>query len=130
MARILVLYYSSYGHIARMADAVAEGVRQAGHACDVRRVAETAPPENTQTTNKIADHSHPQNENIDALPQYDGIVVGAPTRFGRMPSQMASFLDQAGGLWFTDALVGKVGAAVASTAAQHGGQETTLFSII
>jgi NAD(P)H dehydrogenase (quinone) len=130
MARILVLYYSSYGHLARMADAVAEGVRNAGHECDVRRVAETAPPEVAAAAGFVADHTHPEIEGINALPQYDGIVIGAPTRFGRMPSQMGAFLDQAGGLWFTDALVGKVGAAFTSTAAQHGGQETTLFSII
>jgi NAD(P)H dehydrogenase (quinone) len=130
MARILVLYYSSYGHLARMADAVAEGVREAGHECDVRRVAETAPPEVAAAAGFIADHTHPEVEGINSLPEYDGIVIGAPTRFGRMPSQMGAFLDQAGGLWFTDALVGKVGAAFTSTAAQHGGQETTLFSIL
>ncbi|HTM94560.1 MAG TPA: NAD(P)H:quinone oxidoreductase [Croceibacterium sp.] len=130
MARILVLYYSSYGHIAQMADAVAEGARQAGHDADVLRVPETAPPEVAEGAGfRVADH-HAEISGIDALPQYDGIVVGAPTRFGRIPSQMAAFLDQAGGLWFTDALVGKVGAAFTSTAAQHGGQETTLFSIL
>ena len=130
MARILVLYYSSYGHIAQMADAVAEGVRQAGHECDVRRVPETAPPEGAKAAGFVADHSHELISGIDALPQYDGLVIGAPTRFGRMPSQMAAFLDQAGGLWYTDALVGKAAAAFTSTAAQHGGQETTLFSVL
>jgi len=130
MARILVLYYSSYGHIARMADAVAAGVRQAGHHCDVRRVPETAPAEVAAAAGFVADESHPLIGGIEALADYDGIVVGAPTRFGRMPSQMAAFWDQAGGLWFTDALVGKVGAAFTSSAAQHGGQETTLFSIL
>lgn len=130
MARILVLYYSSYGHIAQMADAVAEGVRQSGHEVDVRRVPETAPAEVAVSAGfRVADH-HPEISGVEVLAQYDGIVVGAPTRFGRIPSQMAAFLDQAGGLWFTDALVGKVGAAFTSTAAQHGGQETTLFSII
>jgi NAD(P)H dehydrogenase (quinone) len=130
MARILVLYYSSYGHIAKMADAVAEGVRQAGHHCDVRRVPETAPAEVAAAAGFVADESHPLIDGVNALAEYDGIVVGAPTRFGRMPSQMAAFWDQAGGLWFTDALVGKVGAAFTSSAAQHGGQETTLFSIL
>ena len=130
MARILVLYYSSYGHIARMADAVAEGVRQAGHEVDIRRVAETAPPEVAQAAGFVADRTHPQIEGINSLAEYDGLVIGAPTRFGRMPSQMAAFLDQAGGLWYTDALVGKAAAAFTSTAAQHGGQETTLFSIL
>ena len=130
MAHILVLYYSSYGHIARMADAVAEGVRNAGHECDVRRVPETAPAEVAKAAGFVADETHDLISGIDALPEYDGLVIGAPTRFGRMPSQMAAFLDQAGGLWYTDALVGKAAAAFTSTAAQHGGQETTLFSII
>jgi NAD(P)H dehydrogenase (quinone) len=130
MARILVLYYSSYGHIAKMADAVADGVRQSGHHCDVRRVPETAPAEVAAAAGFVADESHPLIDGVNALAEYDGIVVGAPTRFGRMPSQMAAFWDQAGGLWFTDALVGKVGAAFTSSAAQHGGQETTLFSIL
>jgi len=130
MARILVLYYSSYGHIAKMADAVAEGVRQAGHECDIRRVPETAPAEVAAAAGFVADHTHDLISGIAALPEYDGMVVGAPTRFGRMPSQMAAFLDQAGGLWYTDALVGKAAGAFTSTAAQHGGQETTLFSII
>jgi NAD(P)H dehydrogenase (quinone) len=130
MARILVLYYSSYGHIAKMADAVAEGVRQAGHECDVRRVPETAPPEVAQAAGFIADDTHPLVDGINSLAEYDGLIIGAPTRFGRMPSQMGAFLDQAGGLWYTDALVGKAAAAFTSTAAQHGGQETTLFSII
>jgi NAD(P)H dehydrogenase (quinone) len=90
------------------------------------RVAETAPPEVAAAAGFRKDESHPEISAIGQLAEYDGIVIGAPTRFGRMPSQMASFLDQAGGLWYTDALVGKVGAAFTSTAAQHGGQETTL----
>jgi NAD(P)H dehydrogenase (quinone) len=130
MARILVLYYSSYGHLARMADAVAKGVQEAGHECDVRRVPETAPPEVAQAAGFVADNSHPEIEGINSLADYDGLVIGAPTRFGRMPSQMGAFLDQAGGLWYTDALVGKAAGAFTSTAAQHGGQETTLFSIL
>ena len=130
MARILVLYYSSYGHLAIMADAVAAGVRDAGHECDVMRVAETAPPEVAAAAGFRKDDSHPEISAIGQLAEYDGIVIGAPTRFGRMPSQMASFLDQAGGLWYTDALVGKAAGAFTSTAAQHGGQETTLFSIL
>lgn len=130
MARILVLYYSSYGHLAQMADAVADGVRGAGQEVDVLRVPETAPAEVAARAGfRVADH-HAQISGIGALAEYDAIVVGAPTRFGRMPSQMAAFLDQAGGLWSTDALVGKVGAAFTSTATQHGGQEMTLFSII
>ena len=129
MARILVLYYSSYGHIARMAEAVAEGVREAGHACEIRHVPETAPPDVVETAG-FQPMKHGEIEGPDALAEYDGLVVGAPTRYGRMPSQMASFWDQTGGLWMRGALIGKVGAAFTSTAAQHGGQETTLFSIL
>lgn len=130
MARILVLYYSSYGHVSQMAEAVAEGVRSAGHDCDIRRVPETAPAEVVQAAGFSANEGHPVIEGPDKLAEYDGIVVGSPTRYGRMTSQMASFWDTTGGLWLRGALVGKVGAAFTSTAAQHGGQETTLFSIL
>ncbi|QNE31746.1 NAD(P)H:quinone oxidoreductase [Sphingomonas sp. NBWT7] len=130
MAKVLVLYYSSYGHLAKMAEAVAEGARQGGAEVDIRRVPETAPKEVAEKAGFQPDHSHPEIEGVNALPNYDAIIVGAPTRFGRMPSQMASFLDQAGGLWATGALNGKVGGAFTSTASQHGGQEVTLFSII
>ncbi|KRC81506.1 NAD(P)H:quinone oxidoreductase [Sphingomonas sp. Root241] len=130
MSKILVLYYSSYGHLATMADAVAEGARSAGAEVDVRRVPETAPFEVAQAAGFIADHSHPVLEDVNELANYDGIIVGAPTRFGRMASQMASFWDRAGGIWYQGALNGKVGGAFTSTATQHGGQEATLFSII
>ena len=130
MARILVLYYSSYGHTSQMAEAVAEGVRQAGHECEIRRVPETAPPEVAQAAGFSANPNHAEIEGPDALGEYDGIVVGTPTRYGRMTSQMAAFWDTTGGLWMRGALVGKVGAAFTSTAAQHGGQETTLFSVL
>ncbi len=130
MPKILVLYYSSYGHLAKMADAVAEGARSAGAEVDIRRVPETAPEEVVKAAGFIHDHSHPLLDDPAALGDYDGIVVGAPTRFGRMPSQMAAFWDRAGGLWVTGKLVGKVGGAFTATATQHGGQETTLFSII
>lgn len=130
MAKVLVLYYSSYGHLAKMADAVAEGARSAGAEVDVRRVPETAPPEVAAAAGFQADHSHPVIEDPEALANYDAIVVGAPTRYGRMSSQMAAFWDTTGGIWMRGALVGKVGGAFTSTATQHGGQETTLFSII
>jgi NAD(P)H dehydrogenase (quinone) len=130
MARILVLYYSSYGHIATMAEAVAEGIRDAGHEADIRHVPETAPPEVVAAAGFRKMEGHDQIEHVDRLGEYDGIVVGAPTRFGRMPSQMAAFWDGAGGLWMTGALIGKAAGAFTSTAAQHGGQETTLFSIL
>ncbi|MDQ2879641.1 MAG: NAD(P)H:quinone oxidoreductase [Pseudomonadota bacterium] len=130
MPKVLVLYYSSYGHMEQMADAVAEGARSAGAEVDIRRVPETAPPEVAKAAHFKADFSHSEIEGINALADYDAIVVGSPTRFGRMSSQMASFLDQAGGLWAKGALNGKVGGAFTSTATQHGGQEVTLFSII
>ena len=130
MAKVLVLYYSSYGHIEQMADAVAEGARSAGAEVDIRRVPETAPQAVIEAAHFKTDTAHPLIEGPDALKAYDAIIVGAPTRFGRMPSQMAAFWDTAGGLWMTGALHGKVGGAFTSTATQHGGQETTLFSII
>ena len=113
-----------------MADALAEGARGAGAEADVRRVPGTAPAEVAERSGFVADTGHATIEGVDALRNYDAIVVGAPTRFGRMPSQMAAFLDQAGGLWMSGALIGKVGAAFTSTATQHGGQETTIFSIL
>jgi NAD(P)H dehydrogenase (quinone) len=130
MTKVLVLYYSSYGHIEQMADAVAEGARAGGAEVDIRRVAETAPQAVIEAAHFKTDTKHPEIEGPDALAQYDAIIVGAPTRYGRMPSQMASFWDTTGGLWAKGALIGKVGGAFTSTASQHGGQETTLFSII
>jgi NAD(P)H dehydrogenase (quinone) len=130
MTKVLVLYYSSYGHIERMADAVAEGAREGGAAVDIRRVAETAPREVVEAAHFKTDTAHPLIDGPDALAGYDAVIVGAPTRYGRMPSQMAAFWDTTGGLWMRGALVGKVGAAFTSTASQHGGQETTLFSIL
>jgi NAD(P)H dehydrogenase (quinone) len=130
MSKVLVLYYSSYGHLEKMADAVAEGALSVGAAVDIRRVAETAPQAVIEAAHFKTDTSHPLIEGPDKLAEYDAIIVGAPTRFGRMPSQMASFWDTTGGLWFTGKLIGKVGAAFTSTASQHGGQETTLFSIL
>jgi NAD(P)H dehydrogenase (quinone) len=113
-----------------MADAIAEGARSAGATVDVRRVAETAPFEVAQAAGFRVDESHPVLDDVNQLAQYDGIIVGSPTRFGRMASQMAAFWDKAGGVWFQGQLNGKVGGAFTSTASQHGGNETTLFSII
>lgn len=129
MPKVLVLYYSSYGHIEAMAEAIADGAREAGAEVDIRRVAETVPAEVAAAAH-FAPSSHPEIESVDALAQYDAIVIGTPTRFGRMASQMTAFLDKAGGLWARGALNGKVGAAFTSSATQHGGNETTLFSII
>ncbi len=129
MAKVLVLYYSSYGHIETMANAVAEGARSGGAQVDIKRVPETMPAEAAKAAHFKLDQKAPV-ASIEDLANYDAIVVGSPTRFGRIASQMASFLDQAGGLWMRGALHGKVGAAFTSTATQHGGQEVTLFSII
>ena len=129
MPKVLVLYYSSYGHIETMANAVAEGARGTGATVDIKRVPETVPEEIAKGAYFKLDQAAPVAK-IDDLADYDAIIIGAPTRFGRMPGQLAAFLDQAGGLWATGALNGKVGGAFTSTATQHGGQETTLFSII
>lgn len=129
MSKVLVLYYSTYGHIETMAQAVAEGALSAGATVDVKRVPETAPAEVAKAAHFKVDQAAPV-ATVAELPDYDAIIVGCPTRFGRMPSQMASFLDQAGGLWARGALHGKVGGAFTSTATQHGGQEVTLFSVI
>ena len=129
MSKVLVLYYSSYGHIEKMAQAIAEGARSAGAQVDIKRVPETVPEAVAKASHFKLDQAAPVATIAD-LEHYDAIIVGTGTRFGRMSSQMAAFLDQAGGLWARGALNGKVGAAFASTGTQHGGQETTLFSII
>ncbi|HWZ49255.1 MAG TPA: NAD(P)H:quinone oxidoreductase [Herbaspirillum sp.] len=129
MSKVLVLYYSSYGHIEAMAGAIAEGARATGATVDIKRVPETVPKEVAEAAHFKLDQKAPIAV-INDLADYDAIIVGTPTRFGRMSSQMASFLDQAGGLWMKGVLNGKVGGAFTSSATQHGGQETTLFSII
>ena len=129
MAKVLVLYYSTYGHIETMAEAIAAGARSAGAHVDVKRVAETVPLDIAQKSHFKLDQAAPVATIAD-LEHYDAIIVGTGTRFGCMSSQMAAFLDQAGGLWARGALNGKIGAAFTSSATQHGGQETTLFSII
>jgi NAD(P)H dehydrogenase (quinone) len=129
MSKVLVLYYSSYGHIETVAHAIAEGARATGAHVDVRRVPETVPTEIATAAHFKLDQDAPI-AGIDDLEHYDAIVVGTGTRFGRISSQLAAFLDQGGGLWARGALNGKVGAAFTATASQHGGQETTLFSIL
>ena len=129
MSKVLVLYYSAYGHIETMAYAVAEGAREAGARADVKRVPETVPEEIARGAHFKLDQAAPI-ATVQELADYDAIVVGSGTRFGRVSSQMAAFLDQAGGLWMRGALHGKVGGAFTSTGTQHGGQETTLFSMI
>src|SRR5258705_5001471 len=129
MAKVLVLYYSAYGHIEAMANAVAEGARKAGATVDIKRVPELVPEAVAKASYYKLDQAAPIAQ-IEDLANYDAIVVGTGTRFGRMASQMANFLDQAGGLWVKGALHGKVGGAFTASATQHGGQEMTLFSII
>src|SRR3954451_13239157 len=129
MSKVLVLYYSSYGHIEAMANAVAEGARQTGAHVDIKRVPELVPEEIARKSHFKLDQAAPIAK-VEDLAAYDAIIIGAGTRFGRLSSQMANFLDQAGGLWVRGALHGKVGGAFTSTGTQHGGQEMTLFSII
>lgn len=128
MSRILVLYYSSYGHIERMAEAVAEGARGTGASVDIKRVPELVPEEVAKSSGYKMEQAAPV-ATVDELESYDAIIIGVGTRYGRMASQMANFLDQTGGLWARGALNGKVGSAFTSTATQHGGQETTLMAI-
>ncbi len=128
MARILVLYYSSYGHVEAMAEAVAEGARSVeGASVDIKRVAELMPEEVAKKANVKLDQPAPIAA-PDDLADYDAVIFGTPTRFGNMCAQMRNFLDQTGGLWMKGTLIGKVGSVFASTATQHGGQETTLTS--
>ena len=127
MARVLVLYYSSYGHIETMAEAVAEGARSAGAEVVVKRVPEIVPEAVAKASHFKLDQAAPI-ATVDELPSYDAIIFGVPTRFGNMAAQMKNFLDQTGGLWATGKLVGKVGSVFASTATQHGGQESTILS--
>lgn len=129
MSSILVLYYSTYGHIEKMAEAVAAGAREAGATVQIRRVPETVPEEVARSSHFKIDQAAPV-ATVAELESYDAIIIGTPTRYGRLSSQMATFLDQTGGLWARGALNGKIGSAFTSTASQHGGQETTLFSII
>jgi len=129
MAKVLILYYSSYGHMEQMAEAAAEGVRSAGGTADIRRVPELVPEDVATGAGYKLDQAAPVAAVAD-LANYDAIIVGCGTRFGRMSSQMANFFDQAGEIWLSGALVGKVGAAFTGSVTQHGGQETTLFSVI
>ena len=129
MTKILVLYHSTYGHIEAMAKAVAEGAREAGATVDIKRVPETVSDELAKASHYKMDQEAPIATVAD-LANYDAIILGVGTRYGRMASQMAAFWDQTGGLWAKGALVGKVGGVFTSTATQHGGQETTIMSTI
>jgi NAD(P)H dehydrogenase (quinone) len=128
MAKVLVLYYSSYGHIAEMARAAADGAASvSGTEVTVKRVPELVPPEIAQKSGFVAEPDVPI-ATVDELPSYDAIIFGTPTRYGNMTAQMKNFLDQTGGLWVKGALVGKVAGVFTSTATQHGGQESTILS--
>ncbi|MBL8499988.1 MAG: NAD(P)H:quinone oxidoreductase [Nitrosomonas sp.] len=128
MAKILVLYYSMYGHIEIMANAVAEGVRSVENTeVAVKRVPELMSEEVARRVGAKIDQAAPI-ATVDELPSYDAIVFGTPTRFGNMCAQMRNFLDQTGRLWLSGGLIGKVGSVFASTGTQHGGQETTITS--
>ena len=129
MAKVLVLYYSSYGHIEQMAQAVAEGARAAGADVDIKRVAELVPEEVARKSGFKLDQAAPL-ATIKELPDYDAIIFGTPTRYGNMASQMKNFIDQTGGLWVQGKLVGKVASVFTSTGSQHGGQETTILTFI
>ncbi len=127
MTRILVLYYSTYGHTEAMAEAAAEGVRAAGAEAVIKRVPELMPPEVAKQAGAKLDQKAPV-ATPQELAEYDGFLFGTPTRFGNMASQMKNFLDQTGGLWMSGALVGKPAGVFASTATQHGGQESTILT--
>jgi NAD(P)H dehydrogenase (quinone) len=128
MAKVLVVYYSSYGHIETMAGAVAEGARRVpGTEVTLKRVPELVPDDVARKAGMKLDQAAPIATPAE-LADYDAIIFGTPTRFGNMAAQMRNFLDQTGGLWAKGALVGKVGSVFVSTATQHGGQETTITS--
>jgi NAD(P)H dehydrogenase (quinone) len=129
MAKVLVLYYSSYGHVETLANAIAAGAGEvAGTTVTVKRVPELVPDDVAAASGLKTDQAAPIATPAE-LADYDAIIIGTPTRFGNMAAQLRNFLDQTGGLWFTGALVGKVGSAFCATASQHGGQETTLTSM-
>ena len=129
MTKVLVLYYSSYGHIEAMAKAVAEGARQAGAHVDIKRVPELVPEDVAKASHFKLDQPAPIAK-VDELPDYDAIIFGSGTRFGNVTSQLRNFMDQTGGLWAKGALIGKVGSVFTSSATQHGGQESTILSFI
>jgi NAD(P)H dehydrogenase (quinone) len=128
MTKILVLYYSMYGHIETLAKAVAEGARSVKDVeAAIKRVPELMTEEAARNAGAKLDQEAPI-ATTGELPNYDAIIFGTPTRFGNMCAQMRNFLDQTGKLWLSGALIGKVGSVFTSTATQHGGQETTITS--
>ena len=128
MTKVLVLYYSSYGHIETMAEEMARGAREAEAEIAIKRVPEIVPDHVAQRAGYKVDQ-RADTAAVAELPDYDAIILGTPTRFGNMAAQMKNFLDQCGGLWFENKLVGKVGSVFTSTGSQHGGQESTILSV-
>ncbi|WP_025037315.1 NAD(P)H:quinone oxidoreductase [Bradyrhizobium sp. DOA9] len=128
MTKVLVLYYSSYGHIETMAEEIARGAREAEAEVAIKRVPEIVPDHVAQKAGYKLDQ-RAETAAVAELPDYDAIIFGTPTRFGNMAAQMKNFLDQCGGLWFENKLVGKVGSVFTSTGSQHGGQESTILSV-
>lgn len=129
MTKVLVLYYSTWGHIEQMAYAAAEGARAAGAEVVVKRVPELVPAEVAQAAHYKLDQKAPV-ATVEELPEYDAIIFGTPTRYGTMTAQMKNFLDQTGGLWAQGRLIGKVGSIFTSSATQHGGQESTILTTL
>jgi len=129
LAKILVLYYSAYGHIERLAEEVAAGVRAAGSEATVKRVPETVPEDIARKSGFKLDQKAPVAK-VDDLTNYDAVIFGTPTRFGNMAGQMKNFIDQAGGLWMKGSLIGKVAGVFTSSATQHGGQESTILTFL
>jgi NAD(P)H dehydrogenase (quinone) len=127
MTKVLVLYYSSYGHIEKMAEAVAEGVREAGAEAVIKRAPELVPEDVARQSGFKLDQKAPI-ASASELADYDAVIIGTPTRFGNMAAQMKNLLDQTGALWLQGKLIGKVGSVFTSTATQHGGQESTILS--
>jgi NAD(P)H dehydrogenase (quinone) len=129
MTKVLVLYYSAYGHIEQMAYAVAEGAKSTGAEVDVKRVPELVPADVAKASGFKLDQKAPV-ASVDELPNYDAVIFGSGTRFGNVTAQLRNFMDQTGSLWMKGALVGKVGSVFTSSATQHGGQESTILSFI
>jgi NAD(P)H dehydrogenase (quinone) len=127
MAKVLVLYYSSWGHMEQMAKAAVEGAREAGAEVTIKRVAELVPEEVAKAAHYKLDQDAPIADPLE-LAEYDAIIVGASTRYGAMAAQLKNFFDQTGPLWAKGALVNKVGSVMVSTATQHGGAELALLS--
>jgi NAD(P)H dehydrogenase (quinone) len=129
MTKVLVLYYSAYGHIEQMAYAAAEGAKSAGAEVDDKRVPELVPEDVAKKSAFKLDQKAPI-ATVDELPNYDAIIFGSGTRFGNVTAQLRNFMDQTGSLWMSGALVGKVGSVITSSATQHGGQESTILTFI